>query len=134
MDADHWSSSIIEENIGGQGLFSAKSMVFLNRVTEKVEAKDSLVDFLEVMKESQNVFVILEGKVNADLKKGFDRKEESGLIDAFSMKDHENLWEDLSRRLSALGIETGDLSGRNVLVIENSGKKHYTVIDQRQRV
>jgi DNA polymerase III delta subunit len=76
IDADHWNSSILEGHLGGQGLFSNKYIVFLNRVTENAEAKEQLGDFAEAMNESSNIFIVLEGKVLADLKKKFEKYAE----------------------------------------------------------
>ncbi|MDE2038343.1 MAG: hypothetical protein KGI69_03960 [Patescibacteria group bacterium] len=69
VTADRWSPSAIEENIGGQGLFSSKYVVFLNRVTENADADERLPGFMEVMGESDNIFILLEGKLGASLKK-----------------------------------------------------------------
>ena len=80
VDADNWSSAIIEEHAGGQGLFSSKSIVFLNRVTENADAKENLPEFLELMKESANVFIILEGKVLVDLKRAFEKYAEKIVV------------------------------------------------------
>lgn len=76
VQADTWSQSVIEENIGGQGLFSNKYIIFLNRVTEKGEAKELLPDLIQVMNESTNIFILLEGKLNADLKKAVEKYAE----------------------------------------------------------
>ncbi|MEK7646325.1 MAG: hypothetical protein AAB381_01365 [Patescibacteria group bacterium] len=76
IDADSWSRGAVEENTGGQGLFSSKYIVFLDRVTEDRTAKEELVDLLPLMKESTNIFIILEGKVVAELKKGFEKYAE----------------------------------------------------------
>jgi DNA polymerase III delta subunit len=73
VDGDSWSSSVIEENVGGQGLFSNKYIVFLNRVTENKDAKEVLPDMVEIMNESENIFILLEGKLNADLKKSVEK-------------------------------------------------------------
>ncbi len=74
--ADNWSPSIIEENVGGQGLFSSKYIIFLNRVTENCEAKESLADLIQIMNESTNIFILLESKLNADLKKAIEKNAE----------------------------------------------------------
>lgn len=71
--ADSWSPTVVEENIGGQGLFSSKYIVFLNRVSEKADAKDELPDLASMMHESTNIFVVLEGKLNAELKKAVEK-------------------------------------------------------------
>ncbi len=76
VGANDWSESVIEENIGGQGLFSSKYIIFLDRVTENSEAKEKIVDFIPTMHESANIFIVLEGKLNAELKKAFDKYAE----------------------------------------------------------
>ncbi len=76
MIADQWSPSAIEENLGGQGLFSSKYIVFLNRVTENADAKESLPDLVAVMNESANIFILLEAKLNADLKRAVEKDAE----------------------------------------------------------
>jgi DNA polymerase III delta subunit len=73
VGADSWSRAVIEENIGGQGLFSNKYIMFLNRVTEHADAKESLSELVEVMHESSNIFIMLEGKLNAELKKSVEK-------------------------------------------------------------
>lgn len=80
VDGDHWSDAVIKENAGGQGLFSSRSIIFLNRVTENTVAKDELPSLLDLMGESDNVFIIVEGKVNADLKKSFEKYAEKIVI------------------------------------------------------
>jgi DNA polymerase III delta subunit len=75
-DADAWSNSVIEENVGGQGLFSNKYIIFLNRVTENADAKEVLPDFIQIMNESSNIFILLEGKLNADLKRAVEKHAE----------------------------------------------------------
>ncbi|MEN9912683.1 MAG: hypothetical protein RLY66_91 [Candidatus Parcubacteria bacterium] len=76
VEASQWSPSIIEEHIGGQGLFSNKYIIYLDRVTENAEAKESFAEFVSVMAESTNIFIVLEGKLNAELKKAFEKHAE----------------------------------------------------------
>ncbi len=76
IDADHWSASAIQEHAGGQGLFSVKYIILLDRVTENAEAKEQIADLTDIMKESDNIFIILEGKLNADLKKSLEKHAE----------------------------------------------------------
>ncbi len=80
VDADHWSVSIIPEHAGGQGLFSNKYIILLNKVTENPEAKDKISKFTEMMKESENIFIMLEGKLNADLKKALEKHAEKTVV------------------------------------------------------
>ncbi len=76
VEAGNWASSIIEEHLGGQGLFSNKYIIFLDRVTENSDAKEVLPTFVSAMNESQNIFVVVEGKINTELKKAFDKSAE----------------------------------------------------------
>ena len=79
ITADKWSSTVIEENIGGQGLFSNKYIIFLNRVTENADAKEVLSELIQAMNESANIFIMLEGKLNAELKKAVDKNAEKAI-------------------------------------------------------
>jgi DNA polymerase III delta subunit len=80
INADNWSPTVIESHLGGQGLFSNKYIIFLDRVTENEEAKEQIVDFLEAMNESSNIFIALEGKLNAELKKSFEKSAEKAVV------------------------------------------------------
>lgn len=73
VDANTWSPIVVRENAGGQGLFSNKYIVYIDRVCEKKDNVESLIDVMSLMKDSENIFVILEGKVNADLKKTIEK-------------------------------------------------------------
>jgi DNA polymerase III delta subunit len=76
VEAEDWNVSIVEEHLGGQGLFSNKYIIFLDRVTENVEAKEKILDFIPSMQESTNIFIVLEGKLNAELKRAFTKSAE----------------------------------------------------------
>ncbi len=69
VDADSWNPALIEGHLGGQGLFSSKYIIFVDRVTENAEAKEQFPAFIPAMQESDNIFIVLEGKLNAELKK-----------------------------------------------------------------
>jgi hypothetical protein len=53
--------------------------VFLDRVTENAEAREKIADFIKTMEESPNIFIVLEGKLNAELKKGFEKDAEKAV-------------------------------------------------------
>lgn len=73
LEAENWSPTIIEEHLGGQGLFSNKYIIFLVRVTENPEAKENLPELVPSMKESANIFIIAEGKLTVELKKALEK-------------------------------------------------------------
>lgn len=76
VEADAWSKDLIESHLGGQGLFSSKYIVFLDRVTENSTAKEELPDMIAAMQESTNIFIVLENKPNAELKKALEKHAE----------------------------------------------------------
>ncbi len=78
--ADQWNPSAIEGHLGGQGLFSSKYVVYLNRVTENTEAKETLPDLISAMNESANIFILLEGKLNAELKRAVEKDAEKVVL------------------------------------------------------
>jgi DNA polymerase III delta subunit len=80
INGDNWHTSIIEEHLGGQGLFSNKYIIFLDRVTENVEAKELIADFVPSMNESSNIFVVLEGKLNVELMRVFEKSAEKVVV------------------------------------------------------
>lgn len=98
MDGDSWNPSVLEGHLGGQGLFSSKYIVFLDRVTENAEAKERIIDFIPAMQGSPNIFMVLEGKLNAELKRAFEKDAEKAIEcepkarDASFQKDEFNIF------------------------------------------
>ena len=80
IDADSWNVSVIQGHLGGQGLFSSKYIVYLDRVTENKTAKDELVDYVAAMQESSNIFILYEGKVLTELKKTLEKHAEKIVV------------------------------------------------------
>lgn len=80
INSENWNPSIIEEHVGGQGLFSNKYIVYINRVGNEEEKVDNMIEMMGAMKESSNIFIISEGKVNASLKKSFEKYGEKVVV------------------------------------------------------
>lgn len=73
INSDNWHSSVIEEHVGGQGLFSNKYIIFLNKVAKDEDVIEDLIKGMKLMKDSDNIFIISENKVKVDLKKAFEK-------------------------------------------------------------
>lgn len=114
VNADDWNSSIIEEHLGGQSLFSNKYIIFLDRVTENAEAKEKFGDFIFAMNESPNIFIASEGKINAELKKAFEKSAEKVVVTDPSE----------SAGGSRFGNVSGNSSGTSV---SQSGKRDFNI-------
>ncbi len=111
INAENFNAAQLQEYIGGQGLFSNKYIVFLDRLCEKKEVKTEFIDTLKEISESENIFIPLEGKIDKatatkiekksektvafDLKEIEKKEEDSNvfeLANAFGRKDKKELW------------------------------------------
>ncbi len=67
---ENWSEPQFDELLVAQGLFESKYTVVLDNLFEKKDCKSYIVDRLEEMKDSDQIFLILEGSIDvATLKK-----------------------------------------------------------------
>ena len=78
--SENWNASVLEGHLGGQGLFSNRYIIYLDRLTENPEAEEKLPEFIPAMKESPNIFIMLEGKIKAGLQKYFDKHAEKAVV------------------------------------------------------
>ncbi len=93
----------------GRGLFFARCTVFFENIFEREENLDFILGKLNIISESQNDFVFLEGKLKKIILDAFkksknqiynfelakEKKEKYNnflLADAFGMRDKKNLW------------------------------------------
>lgn len=99
----------IESLYSGSGLFFTKSIVVFSNIFEYEETRDFVLEKLGLMRESQNDFVFLEGKLNKPILDAFKKahaginvfelpKEKKEKFDnflvanAFEKKDKLNMW------------------------------------------
>ena len=87
LDSESFDVSKVQEYIESQGLFSSKYIVFLDRVCEKKEMKEEFVDSLKEISESENIFIILEGKLDKATLTKIEKKSEKTL--AFDLEEKE---------------------------------------------
>lgn len=110
IDTEHFDRNLLDSHISGQGLFVSKSIVFLDRLCEKKEIKEQFFDKLKEIAASENIFIILEGKIdkasatkiekNAEKTVLHDLIEKSekteynafALADAIGARDRKNAW------------------------------------------
>lgn len=76
LDTDNFNQALIDEYIGGQGLFSNKYIIFLDRLCENKEVKEVFIDKLKEISESENIFIILEGKIDKATATKIEKKAE----------------------------------------------------------
>ncbi len=76
IDSETFDTAKIQEYTGSQGLFASKYIVFLDRLSEKKETKEEFVDLLKDISESENIFIILEGKLDKATSGKIEKKSE----------------------------------------------------------
>lgn len=110
IDSESFSVERVSEYIESQGLFSNKYIVFLDRLCEKKEIKESFLDLLKEISKSENIFIVLEGKLDKATATKIEKKSEKflnftleeapekpvynafALADAFARRDRKNAW------------------------------------------
>lgn len=110
MNSENFDIPKLQEYMGSQGLFSSKYIVFLDRLCENKEIKDDFLDKLKEIKESENIFIILEGKIDKatstkiekraektvkfDLSEKTEKKDNNvfALANAFGRRNMKEVW------------------------------------------
>lgn len=127
INTENFDYAKFEELIFSQGLFDSKYIVVTDNLFEDKNIKDFFIQNLSVIKESLNVFVSLENKVDAkslkDIEKysekiqEFSTKEENkkffnvfGIADGILDKDKKRLWVDYLKIIKE-GIPVEELHG-----------------------
>lgn len=139
IDGENFGEAKIEEYIGGLGLFESKFIVTLNGVFSNKKTKEFLVSKVKEIQESQNIFIVVEEKLDkatyskleklAEKTQTFDKKEDGRKFafvdggisseefnmfafgDAFGKRDKKELW-----RLFVLS-QIKDIPAEEVLTI-----------------
>lgn len=64
MDDEHFSAAELDERISGAGLFEQKYIVMLDHLLQNKDTKDALEERIKEIGASENIFFILEGKLD----------------------------------------------------------------------
>ena len=111
INTENFNEVTLKEYIGSQGLFSDKYIVLLDRLCEKKEVKEQYIDLLKEISESENIFIVLEGKIDKatatkiekksektvkfDLDEIIDKKSDSNVFEianAFGRRNKKEIW------------------------------------------
>jgi DNA polymerase III delta subunit len=110
LSADEVSAEKLDELSSGQGLFENKYIVFADKILENKDIQATVFEKLAAIKDSPNVFIMLEGKLLKEAQKKLEKhaekmeahdlsdkpQKESGeifaLADALGRRDKKSLW------------------------------------------
>lgn len=97
LDSDHFNTEELETYISSQGLFENKYIVVLDHVFEDKNAKECVLSFVKDIAESDNVFILLEEKLDAETRKKIEKyaqkseehtlRENKKVFNLFSLTD-----------------------------------------------
>jgi DNA polymerase III delta subunit len=147
ITTENWSEGGLEELINSQGLFEKKYTVVLDNLFEKKEVKEFVLDKIEDLQKSEQIFLILEGGVTADVLKKFEKYSEKvqnfeklekkerfnifGVTDGLLQKDKKKLWISYLNALSN-GAEEEELHGiffwqvKNMILVSKASSQNET--------
>lgn len=63
MNAESWSEEKFGELLASRGLFGGGSVIVLDSLLQDIDAEGTVLEKLKEMKDSPNIFVIIEGKL-----------------------------------------------------------------------
>jgi DNA polymerase III delta subunit len=106
----------LDELTQTQGLFENKQIIFMDRTLENKDVREVMLEKIDAIAESPNIFIFFEGKLTKDVLKKLEKraekiteyeateeKKESGsffhLADALAAKDKKALWVGLREAL-----------------------------------
>jgi len=122
MNAESWSEEKFEELLASQGLFGGGSVIVFDSLLQDVDAEGTILENLKEMKESPNLFVIIEGKLTKVIAERIAKKAETAeeffaektakkiefdrfaLSDALGRRSKKDAWVLFQKSLDAGGV------------------------------
>jgi DNA polymerase III delta subunit len=139
---ENWTDAQFDELLVAQGLFDQKYIIVLDTLFDDARIKERILDRAKDMKESDNVFLVLENDVDKKtlekiskyaekvqefegVEKKVERFNTFALADAFGKRDKKNIWVGYLRAIDA-GISPEEISGvlfwqiKNILIVKKT--------------
>lgn len=110
IDAENFDVARLQEYTSSQGLFENKYIVLLDRLTADKNIKEDFIEKIKEISDSENIFIILEGKLDKATLSKIEKKSEKtqefilaekaakepynafALAEALGKRDKKNLW------------------------------------------
>lgn len=129
ISSENWSEAQLDELLVSRGLFEQKYTVVLDNVFEKKDAKAFVIDRLDGIKNSEQIFLLLESSVDATslkkLEKFSEKVQEFELPEQANKKGSLNIFSVtdglLQRDKKKLWISYIDLLGKGAVAEEIHG-------------
>lgn len=92
LNSENFNIGNLDEYIGGQGLFVNKYIVVLDRLCENKEIKDEFISKIKEIAESENIFIIIEGKLDKATLSKIEKKAEK--VVEFNLEEKDKIKKD----------------------------------------
>jgi len=110
LTAEQITSDKLEELTQSQGLFENKQIVFMDRILENKDVREIVLEKMDAISESPNIFIFFDGKLTKEILKKLEKKAEKvteyvldtetpkeasnffALADALGSRDKKKLW------------------------------------------
>ncbi|HEY9481062.1 MAG TPA: hypothetical protein VIR98_02390 [Candidatus Paceibacterota bacterium] len=120
ISAETVTADKIEELTQSQGLFENKQIIFMDRTLENKDVREVIIDKIDAVAESPNIFIFFEGKLTKDVLKKLEKRAEKiteyelddadaaakkpteslfPMADALANRDKKSLWLQLRKAL-----------------------------------
>ncbi len=80
IDEENFDASRLEEYTSNQGLFVSKGILLLDRLCAKKENKEGFIENLKAISESENIFIVMEGKLDKATITKIEKKAEKTMM------------------------------------------------------
>lgn len=80
IDEENFDVSKLEEYTSNQGLFVSKGILLLDRLCAKKENKEEFLGNLKLIAESENIFIVIEGKLDKATITKIEKKSEKTMM------------------------------------------------------
>lgn len=76
LHSEEVTAEKLDELTQTQGLFENKQIIFMDRTFENIEVREIIMDKIEAIKESPNIFIFFEGKLIKEVLKKLEKRAE----------------------------------------------------------
>ncbi|MEK7607692.1 MAG: hypothetical protein AAB484_02085 [Patescibacteria group bacterium] len=110
LTAEAVNTDKLDELTQSQGLFENKQIIFMDRTLENKDVREIILEKIDAIKDSPNIFIFFEGKLTKEVLKKLEKRAEKiqeyvldeetpkeasnffALADAFGARDKKKLW------------------------------------------
>lgn len=122
MDSDSWDTAGFQELLIGQALFENKYIVQISRILDEEDIKDVVLDNLESLQKSDNVFIWVENKVDAKTLKKIEKYSEK--VQEFTAKE---VIKKPQFNIFSLGDALGSRDKKRLWMLYTDALNHFAV-------